>query len=358
MPTVFLASVAKALPPHYYDRQQMLESLERVWGSRLRNPNHLRELHANAQVEGRHLILPLDQWENLQTFGDSNDAWIDGALDLGERALRLAMERAELAPADVGALFSVTVTGVAAPTIEARLMNRIAFSPHVKRIPIFGLGCVAGAAGVARAADYVRAFPDQAAILLSVELCSLTRQRDDTSIASMVASALFGDGAAAVVVLGERHPLAERQTGRAPRVLDTRSTFYPDSEEIMGWEVSETGFKITLSADVPRIVQEHLRGDIEAFLAAHDLGLRDIAHWICHPGGPKVLEAMEETLELPDAALRRTWRGLRKVGNLSSTSVLCVLGEVLEEERPAAGTHGLMVALGPGFCSELVLLRW
>lgn len=355
---MFVAAVGKALPPHHYDRETMLESLGRVWRDRLGNPEHLRELHQNAAVEGRYLALPLEEWEGLQTFGESNDAWIAAAQDLGAEAIEAALAGAGLTAADIAAFLSVTVTGVAAPTIDARLMNRLDFSPHVKRIPVFGLGCVAGAAGIARAADYVRGFPDQVALLLSVELCSLTRQRDDTSVASLVASALFGDGAAAALLVGDQHPRAADLRGRAPRVVATKSTFYRDTEHIMGWEISETGFRIVLSADVPRIVQEHLRGDIEGFLAEHGLEVADVAHWICHPGGPKVLDALQASLDLPPDALARTWRGLRTLGNLSSTSVLFVLGEVLADERPAPGSHGMMLALGPGFCSELVLLRW
>jgi alkylresorcinol/alkylpyrone synthase len=251
----------------------------------------------------------------------------------------------------VDALFFVTVTGVATPSIDARLMNRLALPSRVKRVPIFGLGCVAGAAGVARAADYLRGHPGEVAVLLSVELCSLTLQREDLSVPNLIASGLFGDGAAAVVLVG-----SDRQTG-GPRVVDSRSIFYPDTERVMGWEVSEQGFKIVLSAEVPEMVRRHLRGDVDAFLAAHGLARDDISVWISHPGGPKVLEAMQESLELPDEALESAWKTLREVGNLSSTSVLLVLEQTLASP-PAPGSWGLMSAMGPGFCSELVLLRW
>jgi alkylresorcinol/alkylpyrone synthase len=231
-------------------------------------------------------------------------------------------------------------------------MNRLGLPSRVKRVPIFGLGCVAGAAGIARAADYVRAYPDQVAVLLSVELCSLTLQREDLSIPNLIASGLFGDGAAAAVIVG-----ADR--GEAgPQVVASRSVFYPDSEEVMGWDISESGFRIVLSADVPEVVRRHLRGDVDSFLGAHGLNRGDIRTWISHPGGPKVLEAMQDALELPDDALESAWRTLRELGNLSSTSVLLVLQEALESPTPEPGTFGMMVAMGPGFCSELVLLRW
>ena len=218
-------------------------------------------------------------------------------------------------------------------------------------MPIFGLGCVAGAAGVARAADYVRAFPDQVAVLLSVELCSLTLQRDDLSIPNLIASGLFGDGAAAAVVAGAGLGLA------GPEVVATRSIFYPDSERVMGWDISERGFRVVLSAEVPQVVERFLRRDVDAFLADEGLDRSAISTWIAHPGGPKVLEAMERALEVPHAALERTWRSLAEVGNLSSTSVLLVLRDTLAEPPPA-GSWGMLLALGPGFCSELVLLRW
>jgi alkylresorcinol/alkylpyrone synthase len=274
------------------------------------------------------------------------------AQEVGEAAVRQALGVAGLAPADVGALFSVTVTGVATPSIDARLVNRLGLRPDVKRVPIFGLGCVAGAAGIARAADYLRAFPDQAAVLLSVELCSLTLQRDDLSVPNLIASGLFGDGAAAVVLGGRRRGLP------GPRVLATRSVFYPDTERVMGWDVTDGGFRIVLSADVPEVVRGFLRRDVDAFLADHGLSRDRIATWIAHPGGPRVLLAMAEALELDEAALAATWRSLREVGNLSSTSVLLVLRDVMQGRRPPKGSYGMILALGPGFCSELVLVRW
>jgi alkylresorcinol/alkylpyrone synthase len=205
---------------------------------------------------------------------------------------------------------------------------------------------------VTRVADYLTGHPGDVAVLLSVELCSLTVQPEDLSIPNLVASGLFGDGAAAVVLTGAERPAA------GPRVLASRSSFYYDTERVMGWDISEKGFQVVLSAEVPGMVSRHLRGDVDAFLADQGLALADIGSWVAHPGGPKVLEAMEETLELPPEALVVTWQSLREVGNLSSTSVLLVLQETMERHRPAPGTLGLMLAMGPGFCSELVLLEW
>lgn len=332
-----------------------MTALKEHWGQAHYNVDRIDRLHENVLVGGRHLALPLEEYPALKTFGDANDAWIRVAQDVGEAAIRDALDRAGLTPEDVDHLFTVTVTGVATPSLDARLMNRLPFRSDTRRTPIFGLGCVAGAAGIARAADWVRGHPEGVAVLLSVELCSLTLQRRDVSIPNLIASGLFGDGAAAVVVAGAERKLPETP---GPRVVASRSVFYPDSEDVMGWDVSETGFRIILSAEVPNVAAEHLPGDVDRFLTDQGLTRRDIASWVCHPGGPKVLEAMQRGLELPEGALDVTWKGLREVGNLSSTSVLLVLRDTLDAHRPEPGSLGMLLAMGPGFCSELVLLEW
>lgn len=347
-----IAAVGRALPPHYYDQETLLAALRQRWSDRHYNLGRLERLHKNVLVGGRYLALPIEEYGGLTTWGRANDAWIRVAQEVGAEAVLDALRRSGLSVSDVDALIFVTVTGVATPSIDARLINRLGLPSRVKRLPIFGLGCVAGAAGLSRAADYVRAYPDQVAVLLSVELCSLTMQPEDLSIPNLIASGLFGDGAAAAVVTGSDRP------ADGPRIVDTRSVFYPDSERVMGWDISEAGFKIVLSADVPQVVRDFLRRDVDAFLAEHGLTPADISSWVCHPGGPKVLEAMQESLDLPDGALDVTWRSLREVGNLSSTSVLLVLRDTLDDHRPAPGSYGMLLAMGPGFCSELVLLQW
>jgi alkylresorcinol/alkylpyrone synthase len=347
-----LAAVGTALPPHYYDQETLLAAAREVWRDKVFNLERLEQLYRNVLVGGRYLALPLAEYSKLATFGQANDAWIRVGQEIGAAALSTALTRAGLEPAAIDTLITVSVTGIATPSLDARLMNRLALRPDVKRVPIFGLGCVAGAAGLARAADYLRGHPQGVAALLSVELCSLTLQREDFSIANFISSGLFGDGAAAAVVTGNGRP------GDGPRIVATRSTFYPDSERVMGWDISERGFQIVLSSDVPEVVRRYLTRDVDAFLAEHDLARRDVGSWIAHTGGPKVLEAMEEALELPAGALELSWKSLREVGNLSSTSVLLVLEETMRERRPAPGTPGILLALGPGFCSELVLLEW
>jgi alkylresorcinol/alkylpyrone synthase len=347
-----IAGVAGALPKHYYSQAVLARACIRRWEDKLEHPESLERLHSRMGVDGRYLTLPLHAYDKLTTWGQANSIWIEAAQDLGQKAICRALMRAGLAACDLDALFVVSVTGIANPSLDARLVNRMNLSPNIKRVPIFGLGCVAGAAGIARAADYVRAFPSHVAALLSVELCSLTLQRDDVSMANLISSGLFGDGAAAVIVAG-----AERMA-EGPQILATRSVFYADTEHVMGWDISEKGFHIVLTAEVPEMVKLHLANDVDAFLEDMGLARNDIGRWILHTGGPKVLEATAEALGLPDDALDASWDCLRKTGNLSSASVLLVLEEVMTRRRPSPGTYSLLAAMGPGFCSELVLLRW
>ena len=346
-----IAAVGSALPDHFYDQETLLEAFREQWAERYYNLDRLEKLHRNVLVGGRHLALPIEEYSKIGSWGEANDHWIRVAQELGAKAVLTALDRAGLSVDEVDAFYFTTVTGIATPSIDARLMNRLSLPSRVKRVPIFGLGCLAGAAGVARAADYLLGHPSEVAVLLSVELCSLTLQRDDLSVENLIGSGLFGDGAAAAILVGENRP------SQGPRVVASRSSFYPDTERVMGWEMSEKGFKIVLSAEVPEMVRRYLRRDVDAFLSEHGLSRDDIAAWISHPGGPKVLEAMQEALELPDDALEGAWRTLREVGNLSSTSVLLVLEQTLQLP-PTPGSWGLMSAMGPGFCSELVLLRW
>jgi alkylresorcinol/alkylpyrone synthase len=348
-----IAAVRGALPRNRYSQAEVTDMAVHLCLPEGADRRLLDRLHAGAQVEFRNLVLPLEQYAKLDGFGMANDIFIEAAIDLGAEAIGAALDAAGLAPSDVDMIMMTSVTGVAAPSVDARLVGRLGLRPDIKRVPVFGLGCVAGAAGIARLHDYLRGWPNHVAVLLSVELCSLTLQRGDHSRANLVASALFGDGAAAVVACGSERQLE----GTGPTVVATRSHLYPDSERVMGWDVSENGFQVVLDASVPDVVRTYLADDVHGFLSEHGLTTRDVTAWVCHPGGPKVLEAVAETLQLPDGALDLTWRSLAENGNLSSSSVLHVLQDTLAL-RPPPGTPGLLIAMGPGFCSELVLLRW
>ena len=346
-----IAGVASAFPPHQYDQRVLLSALQRTWSPKLDNPAFMERLQARVGVETRYLALEIERYYDLKSWGRANDHWIEIAQEIGQKALCGALARAGFAASDVGALFFVSITGISSPSIDARLVNRVGLSLNIKRVPIFGLGCVAGAAGISRAADYVRAYPNQVAAVLAVELCSLTLQQDDLSIANIISSGLFGDGAAAVLVAG-----TDRESA-GPEILATQSVFYPNSEYVMGWDISEKGFRIVLSRDVPEVVREHLGSDVDAFLNEQGLSRCDIGSWVLHTGGPRVLDATAAALNLSEEALAASWDCLRRTGNLSSASVLVVLEEVMMKRRPPAGTYSVLAAMGPGFCSELVLLR-
>lgn len=351
-PSPLVRAVGRALPSHYATQEQLISAFRELWAKKHFNLERLEDLHRAVNVSGRFLSLPIDEYPPLVSFQQRNDVWIRCAVELGEKVVRQALEKAGLTPEDVDHVFFVTVTGLAVPSIDARLVNRLGLREDVRRTPIFGLGCVAGAAGVARAVDYLRGHPRHTALVLSVELCSLTLQREDLSIPNIIASGLFGDGAACVVLQGAE------ASAPGPRVVDSRAVFYRDTERIMGWDIVDTGFKVVLSAKVPQLVRDNVRRNVDTFLGAHGLKRADIRHWVAHTGGPKVLQAFEESLELPHEALAHSWASLNEVGNLSSASVLFVLGEMLESQEPRPGDWGVMMAMGPGFCAELVLLRW
>lgn len=347
-------AVAPVLPARSYSQGEITTALLAMMSNDPARQAVIRRIHAASGVKTRSLVMPLERYSSLTSFRESNDFFIAEGTTLAEQAVRQALDRAHLEPRDIDYLLFTSVTGIAAPSIDAQLVQRLGMRPDVKRLPSFGLGCVAGAAGIARVHDYLAGHPDEIAVLLSVELCSLTVQSNDDSMANIVASGLFGDGAAAVVMAGDRRAQALGLPG--PEVVDTRSRIYPDTADVIGWDIGGSGFRIVLSAGVPDVIDRNFADDARGLLAAHGLAVTDVAAWAAHPGGPKVLEAFSRALDLPEDALDVSWRSLAQVGNLSSAAVLHVLAEHMDAHP--AGTVGLLFALGPGVTSELVLLRW
>lgn len=347
-----IRAVRGALPIHRYRQEQITEQFIATVGDGT-SARLVRRIHANCGVDYRHTALPLEQYGNIRDFGAANDAYLGAAVDLGARALVAAADAAGVPLDEIDLLISATVTGLAIPSLDARIIGQLPMREDTVRMPLVGLGCVAGAAGISRLNDYLLGHPDQTAALVAVELCSLTLQSGDQSTANIVASGLFGDGAAAVIAVGSQR--AARCGG--PSVVATRSRLYPNSERTMGFDVTSSGLQIVLDASVPAVVQKYLAEDVDRFLADHQLSRSDIGWYVAHPGGPKVLEAMACALGLSADEFAVTWQSLAQIGNLSSASVLHVLADTLQDRPPPAGSYGLLIAMGPGFCSEIVLLR-
>jgi alkylresorcinol/alkylpyrone synthase len=368
-----ILAVRAAFPAHRYPQAEITRAVAGLAGAAggltPARRELLERLHAKAGVSTRHTILPIEEYAALDGAALSgHDRYLAAATGLGEQALRAALAASGLAASDLDLLIVTSVTGVAVPSLDARLIPRLGLRQDIKRLPVFGLGCVAGAAGLARLHDYLLAWPGQAAALLAVELCSLSVPFSSVTPADLVASALFGDGAAAVVAAGEsRRPHGGRRSTRlastrlastVARIVATRSEVYPDSTDALGWRLGADGFRIVLTAELADVVEQRLADSVAAFLRSRGLTADDIGTWICHPGGPKVLDAVQHALKLPDDALATSRGSLAEAGNMSSVSVLHILEKTLAASPPAPHSFALMIGLGPGVSVELLLLRW
>ena len=349
-----------ALPGHRYTQKELADVARAGLPPEVFREGMVERFFESVQVEERYMSVPAERLLTLQGFKDRNDLYIEVATDLGERALRKAFADADIEPGEVSMLMTTSVTGIAVPSLDARLMNRIDFDPSLVRMPLFGLGCLGGAAGISRVADWLRAYPGKCAVLLAVETCSLAFQYHSDA-ATVISNGLFGDGAAAVVMVGAEHPLASQAGLDArPHVLGSRSVFFPGTERTMGWDIADNGFNVVLGPDVPDIVRAHAGPGVDGLLSEHGLVREDIGTWVMHPGGPKVIDAMEDSLGLGRGALAATREHLRSVGNLSSVSVLFLLDEHRRRHVPGdgSGPYGVLMAMGPAFCAEIVLLRF
>lgn len=315
----------------------------------------LERVHAASGVATRHLALPLPDYASLRSFTAANDAFIELGTDLAVTAARTALRDAGLRPREVDFVFFTSVTGVAAPSLDALLVQHLGLRPDVRRLPSFGLGCAGGAAGLGHVHDHVTAHPGHVALLVSVELCSLTIQHGDDSAANLVASGLFGDGGAAVVVVGDEHPAAARPD--RPRIVDATAHLYPGTADQLGWRVGGSGFGIVLAPGLPAVVEQNLADDVRALLEPHDLKSRDVASWVVHAGGPRIVDAVRDALDLDDDDVAATREVLATTGNLSSASVLHVLARAVQRPH-SAGEWGVALAFGPGVAAELALFRW
>jgi len=342
-------SVATALPPHRVGQAEVKEFARGMFGEVYRDMERLTPIFDNVHVENRHFCVPIEWFEQDHTFPEKNALYVEHALGLSEKAARRALDKSGVDPGEVGAIFFVSTTGISTPSLDSKLIFRLGLPGHTRRVPIWGLGCSAGAAGLARASEYARLYPDQTVLLVGVELSGLTFQRGDRSKSNLISTSLFADGATAVFLGGPRASGLE--------VLGSYSTTWPDTEGVMGWELVETGLKVQLSKSVPVIVQEKFRPNLEEACGALGVEFEEIKHFVLHPGGAKVLDAFEEVLGLEPGGLTLSRDVLRECGNMSSVTVLFILERFLASADFAPGDLGVLSAMGPGFSAEHVFFR-
>jgi alkylresorcinol/alkylpyrone synthase len=370
-----IRSVATALPPHALAQERVRDLAREHFAPAFPEIDRYLSVFRHARIDTRHFAAPLEWFMTSHSFQECNDLFVEVATGLGEAAARACLAQAELQVSDVDHLIWVSTTGMAAPSPDAMLINRLGLGRHTRRTPIWGLGCAGGVAGLARAYEYTRAFPGQRVLLLSAELCSVTFQWNDRSKRNLIAASIFADGAAAVLVEGDvvaelkteneklrsdrSSPILNSQFSilNFPQILGTQSTIWPDTLDIMGWDMVDTGMQVVFSSRIPHIVQTLMRENVAEFLAPYGLGLDDIEHWILHPGGAKVIDAYQSALAIDPERLEHTRAVLREYGNMSSATVFFVLDAFLKAEKPGPGEYGVLAVLGPGFSCELALIR-
>jgi alkylresorcinol/alkylpyrone synthase len=342
-----IAAVATALPPHVVRQDEAVEIARRAYAGR-DDLLRLLRVFAGSGVQTRHMAFPPEYYLQERSFEERNRDFIEQGVALAERAAKSCLAKSGFRPEDIDHLYLVTTTGLATPSLDALLASRLGLRSDVRRSPLFGLGCAGGAGALIRATDVLRGAPGQTALVVSVELCGQVFSQRATTPTDVIGAALFGDGAAALV-------LAE---GPGPRVLATRTVLYDGTAHLMGWAFTSDGMRLRLSKEVTDFVRERLKPVLSSFLESQSLSMGQISHWILHPGGRKILETYRAAFGLSDRMLRWTAGSLAKVGNLSSASVLFILSDLMASGRPHPGEKSLMCALGPGFASELLILEW
>ncbi len=348
---IAVVATATSVPEYAITREDVKRYFQRVFNLGEERVNAMMSIVDNSQVKRRYCIHPIDYIIEPRPLARISEEYIEHSIRLGERAATDALHRAGIPAEAIDLLITVSCTGVMIPSLDAHLINRMGFRSDVRRLPITELGCAAGAAALGRAYDFLRAWPQGNVLIVAVELPSLTFQRGNTSQANLISSILFGDGAAAAVIAGH-----SRKGG--VRLLGTESFLFPNSIDAMGFDLKETGFHIVLSRDVPQMIRERIGALVDGFLARHGLSRQEIAAYVMHPGGQKLLFFIEEELGLQRPQTQPSWDVLANYGNLSSASVLFVLNQWMERQPPSPGQHGLLAAFGPGFSAELALLQW
>ena len=346
-PNPRVLSVATVVPKHRVVQSTARDFARAMFSGVYKDVERLLPVFDNVEIDGRNFCVPPEWFYEDHTFPEKNALYVEHALELSEKAAHRALDKADADPSEVGAIFFVSTTGLSTPSIDSQLLPRLGLSEHTRRVPIWGLGCAAGVGGLARALDHARVYPEEKVLLVGVELCGLTFQWGDRSKAGLVSTALFADGAAAAVLGNDP----------GPELLGSYSTTWPGTEEIMGWEIIEAGFKVQLSRSIPQLVRERMPQNIETACSSVGLAPEDVEHLVTHPGGAKVLDAFEEVLKLGPGGLVLSREVLRDYGNMSSVTVLFILERFLESGAYAPGEHGVISALGPGFSAEHVFFR-
>ncbi|MCA8920935.1 MAG: type III polyketide synthase [Planctomycetes bacterium] len=348
-PTV--QSIAVALPEFTLSAEEAEERLRGIFAAQGEAPDLVAQIVANSGIRRRFLSRPPGYYLSERTLTGRNATYGEVAGQIGVEAARKALDEAGVRPDEVDLIIDTSCTGVMIPALDVYVSNQLGFRPDVRRLPLTEAGCAAGATSMAFASEYLRSRPDATVLMLSVELPSLTLQLDDATRANVISAAIFGDGAAAVVM--------SNKPARTPsfEYLAHRATLFPNTEEIMGFDLRTEGFKIILSKRIPLLVKRELRGQVDSFLESQGLGLGEIDFFVLHPGGTKVLDNLRDVLELEESQVDAARETLADYGNLSSASVHFVAKELLRRGEVKPGAFGLMIAMGPGFTLELALLR-
>jgi alkylresorcinol/alkylpyrone synthase len=339
-----LLGVATAVPPYRLDQDEVIRQVGRLFGG-APELDRLLPVFANSGIRTRYSCVPIDWYNHRHGWAERNSVYLSAALELLEATTRQLLDRAGLDALDIDTVVTVSTTGIATPSLDARLIERIGLRAEVRRLPIFGLGCAGGVLGLARAASQAIAAPGETVLFLVVELCALSFRRDDFAKSNIVATALFGDGAAGALLSTE---------GAGPAIVAAGEHTWPGSLEVMGWDVADDGLSAVFSRDIPRLVATRLRPAMDEFLARHWLVFGDIDCFICHPGGAKVVTALEIAFGLAPGALAGEREILRDYGNMSAATVIFVLERMLAAAPP--WRRALLNALGPGFTAGFLVL--
>lgn len=357
-----IISIGEAVPSYVHRQEEVMKFAQDIFSSSFKDLGRLLNAFKNGQIEKRHFVKEINWYKESHSLEEKNNVYIDAAIDLGKKAINECLNhkfflKKGISYQEIDAIFFISTTGLATPSIEARIMNELPFRADTKRIPIWGLGCAGGASGLARAAEYCLAFPKAMVLVLSVELCSLTFQKNDHSKSNLIGTTLFGDGAGCALVCGDEVDGEFFKRNTMPSVISMQSKLMKDSLNVMGWDIKNDGLFVVFSRDIPHIIEEWLKPNVVQFLGECKVGLEQILYFIAHPGGKKVLDAYEKSLGFPSSMTRLSLEVLKQYGNMSSATVFFVLKKHMELDIKD-GEYGLCAALGPGFSSEFLLMRW